>query len=79
MSAPAPWAAAYSGALTAGAKEGVAQEGAQPSLRDDAAPGPLTQASAPPGAPAKSQISWGGTAPGRLGREDARASGDGAL
>src|SRR5207253_8781633 len=32
-----------------------------------------TLASAPtPGVPAKSQISWGGSAPGRLGREDAR-------
>ncbi|HET6311356.1 MAG TPA: hypothetical protein VFH00_10185 [Candidatus Nitrosotalea sp.] len=35
-------------------------------MRDDAAPGPLTQASAP-------------QAPGRLGREDARNFGDGAL
>ncbi len=34
-----------------------------------------TPASAPPGAPAKSQISWGGMAPGRLGREDARSFG----
>ncbi len=39
-------------------------------MRNDAAPGPLTQASAPPGVPAKSQISWGGMAPARLGRED---------
>jgi hypothetical protein len=49
-------------------------------MRDDAAPGPLTQPSAPlPGAPAKSQISWGGHAPGRLGREDARILGGGTL
>src|SRR2546426_5691494 len=41
-------------------------------MRDDAAPGPLTPASAPSGVPAKSQISWGGLAPGRLGRVDAR-------
>jgi hypothetical protein len=40
-------------------------------MRDDAAPGPLTQPSAPSGVPAKSQISWGGLAPGRLGHEDA--------
>jgi hypothetical protein len=46
-------------------------------MRDDAAPGPLTQASAPTGVPAKSKISWGGQAPGRLGREDARGFGGG--
>ena len=39
----------------------------------------MTQASAPPGVPAKSQISWGGLAPGRLGREDARNFGGGTL
>jgi len=44
-------------------------------MRDDAGPGPLTQASAAPGVPAKSQISWGGLAPGRRGREDARNCG----
>jgi hypothetical protein len=43
------------------------------------APGPLTPASAPPGVPAKSQISWGGMAPGRLAREDARNIGGGTL
>src|SRR6266581_6558838 len=48
-------------------------------MRDNAAPGPLTPASAPPGVHAKSQISWGGLAPGRPGREDARNSGAGAL
>src|SRR5260370_39775807 len=67
--------AAYFVAWTAGAKERVAQGGAQPKLRDDAAPGPLTPASAPPGVPAKSQISRGGLAPGRTGREDARNPG----
>jgi len=41
-------------------------------MRDEEAPGPLTQPCAPTGVPAKSQISWGGMAPGRLGREDAR-------
>ena len=41
-------------------------------MRDEEAPGALTQASAPPGVPTKSQISWGGMAPGRLGREGAR-------
>src|SRR6266852_1833541 len=42
-------------------------------MRDDAAPGPLTQASAPlSGSPRNRQILWGETAPGRLGREDAR-------
>jgi hypothetical protein len=63
----------------AGAKERVAQGGAHPLMRDDAAPGPATPASAPHGVPAKSQISWGGHAPGRLGREDARNFEDGAL
>src|SRR6266568_4768640 len=53
-------------ASTAGAKERVAQLGAHRQMRDDAAPGPLTQASAP-------------KAPGRLGREDARNFGGGAL
>jgi hypothetical protein len=48
-------------------------------MRDDAAPGPLTQPSAPPGVPAKSQISWGGVAPGSLGREDGRTIGGGTL
>jgi hypothetical protein len=43
------------------------------------APGPLTQASAPTGVPAKSQISWGGLAPGRPDREDARTIGGGTL
>ncbi|TMC85994.1 MAG: isoprenylcysteine carboxylmethyltransferase family protein [Chloroflexi bacterium] len=49
-------------------------------MRDEEAPGPLTQASAPlPGVPAKSQISRGGPAPGRLAREDARTLGGGTL
>ena len=49
-------------------------------MRDDATPGPLTTSSTPyPGAPAKSQISWGGSASGRLGREDARNFGGVAL
>src|ERR1700688_4396788 len=48
-------------------------------MRDDAAPGPLTPASAPPRGPAKSQISWVGTAHARLGREDPRNAGSGTL
>jgi len=48
-------------------------------MRDEEAPGPLTQASAPTGVPAKSQISWGRLAPGRLGREDARNLGGATL
>ena len=48
-------------------------------MRNDAAPGPLTQPSAPSGVPTKSQISWGGDAPDRLGREDARILGGGTL
>ena len=48
-------------------------------MRDEEAPGPMTQPSAPPGVPAKSQISWGGLAPGRLGREDARIFGGATL
>src|SRR5712691_5946113 len=66
QSVTTPRSAAYFAASAAGAKEGVAQGGAQLNLRDDAAPGPLTQASAP-------------QAPGRLGREDARSLGDGTL
>src|SRR5258708_36154194 len=53
-------------ASAAGAQERVAQGGAHPLMRDSAAPGPLTQASAP-------------QAPGRLGPEDARTPGGGAL
>src|ERR1700747_1300593 len=49
-------------------------------MRDDAAPGPLTPASAPdPGPPRNRQISRVGHAPGRLGREDARNFGYGTL
>ncbi len=48
-------------------------------MHEDAAPGPLTQASAHTGVPTKSQISRGGRAPGRRGREDARRLGDGTL
>src|SRR5260370_9202223 len=76
-SVPTPRSTAYFAASAAGARDGVAQGGAQPKLRNDAARGPQTQASAPPGVPAKSQISWGGLAPGRLGREDARSLGGG--
>src|SRR5713226_2723201 len=65
--------AAYFAASTAGAKERVAQGGAHLLMRDDAAPSPSTQASAPlSGSPRNHQIPWGETAPGRLGREDAR-------
>ena len=53
-------------ASTAGAKERVARLGAHLLMRDDAAPGPLTQASAP-------------QAPGRPGREDARNFGGATL
>jgi hypothetical protein len=48
-------------------------------MHDEEAPGPLTPASAPPGVPTKSQISWGEVAPGRLDREDARSIGGGTL
>jgi len=48
-------------------------------MHDEEAPGPLTQASAPTGVPAKSQISRGGLAPGRPDREDARTIGGGTL
>ena len=56
---PIPEVRRICAASTGGAKERVAQGGAHPLMRDSAAPGPLTQASAP-------------QAPGRLGREDAR-------
>ena len=56
-------------ASAAGAKEGVALGGTAFDMRDDDAPGPLTPASAPTAAPAKSRISWGGMAPGRPGRD----------
>ncbi len=48
-------------------------------MREEEATGPLTPALAPSGVPAKSQISWGGLAPGRLGREDAWNSGSATL
>src|SRR6266699_1273120 len=65
--------AAYFAASAAGAKERVALGGAHRQMRDDAAPGPLTQASAPlSGSPQNRKIPRGETAPGRLGREDAR-------
>jgi len=38
-------------------------------MRDEEATGPLTPASVPTGVPSKSQISWGGMAPGRPGRQ----------
>ncbi len=49
-------------------------------MRDDAAPGPLTQALAPhSGSPRNRQIPWGESAPARLGREDPRNFGSGTL
>lgn len=49
-------------------------------MRDEAATGPQKPASAPlPGSPRNRQILWGGLAPGRLGREDARNFGGGTL
>src|SRR5712692_1054516 len=54
-------------------KGGVTRSASE--MRDEETPGPLTQASAPTGVPAKSQISWGGLAPGRLGRVEARLFG----
>src|SRR5256885_12696170 len=79
-SVPPPRPAARFAASASGAKEGVARLGAHLSMRNDAAPGPLTQASAArSGVPMKSQISWGGEPPGRLGREDARDFGGGTL
>jgi hypothetical protein len=49
-------------------------------MRDEAAPGPLTQASAPfSGSPRNRETPWGEKAPGRLGREDAKTLGDGTL
>ena len=75
MSVSTSRSAAYFAASAAGAKERVAPLGAHHQIRDDAVPGPLTHASAHIGVPAKSKISWGGLAPGRLGREDARSFG----
>ena len=46
-------------------------------MRDRARAGVDAGFSARPGVPAKSQISWGGLAPGHLGREDARNPGSG--
>src|SRR5437667_12057729 len=49
-------------------------------MRDDAATGPLTLASAPiSGSPRNRQIPWGESAPARLGREDPRNFGKGTL
>src|SRR6266851_662906 len=56
-------------ASMAGAKARVAPRGAHLKMRDEQAPGPLTQASAPlSGSPRNPWIPWGETAPGRLGR-----------
>ena len=50
-------------------RKGWRKEELQLQMRDDAAPGPLTQASAPfSGSPRNRQIPWGETAPARLGR-----------
>jgi len=49
-------------------------------MRDDAATGPLTPASAPiSGSPRNRQIPRGESAPARLGREDPRNFGSGTL
>src|SRR5713226_7903545 len=49
-------------------------------MRDDAAPGPMTPASAPiSGSPRNRKIPWGESAPARLGREDPRTFGSGTL
>ncbi len=48
-------------------------------MHDEEAPGPLTPALAPPGVPAKSQISRGGVAPGCLDRENAKRIGGATL
>src|SRR5438477_131828 len=61
-SGPPPSYAAICAASAVGAKEGVAGLGAHRQMRDNAAPGPLTQASA-------------AKPPGRLGRADARKFG----
>src|SRR5260370_36585101 len=57
--------------LAAGAKERVAQGGAHPSMRDAAAPGPATPASARQGDPSKSPISGDGHPPRAPGRDGA--------
>src|SRR5260370_18550336 len=79
-SVPASRSAAYFAASAAEAKEPTSTRGSAYLLgTPHRRVGLLTEraqeatpASAPPGVPAKSQISWGGLAPGRLGREDAR-------
>jgi hypothetical protein len=49
-------------------------------MRDDVAPGPLTQPSAPlSGSPPDRKIPRGETAPDRLGHEDARGFGAATL
>src|SRR5712692_1603355 len=81
---PTPRSAAKFAASAAGAKERVVQGGTHTSgvparsAGGCAAPGPSTQASAPlSGSPRNREILWGETAPGRLGREDARNFGGG--
>src|SRR5229473_5775030 len=65
-------AAAYFAASAAGAKEPTSTRGSASRRCVTERAQEATPASAPSGVPAKSQISWGGPAPGRLGREDAR-------
>src|SRR5690349_1755483 len=76
---PEPRSDAYFATSAAGAKEAT-------STRRNASRGCVTEraqkttlASAPPGVPTRSETSWGGLAPGRLGREDARTFGSGSL
>src|SRR6266849_5173855 len=79
-SVPTPRSAAYFAASAAGAKEPTSTRGSASRRYATERAQEATQASAPlSGSPPNRQIPRGETAPGRLGREDARTFGGGTL
>src|SRR6266852_2068908 len=79
-SVPKPRTAAYFAASAAGAEETTSTRGSASRRCVTERAQEATTASAPfSGSPRNRKIPWGGTAPGRLGREDARNFGDGTL
>src|SRR5258708_34285710 len=79
ISVAPPRSAAYSAASAAGAKETTSTRGSASRRCVTERAQEATLASARTGVPAKSKISWGGQAPGRLGRGDARKFGGATL
>src|SRR5712692_10095778 len=80
ISVSAPRSEAYFAASTTGAEETTSTRGSASRRCVTERAQEATTASAPfSGSPRNRKIPWGGTAPGRLGREDARNFGDGTL